>query len=152
MNIVWHYLDKRAATIDVIKDYNSMKHIIDNTDDDIAILHDGMMSPSAPVNDGMPSVHNPKANESRIVFSIDKIDVLKERLRQAIEYMNWFQPAWDELTEDEQFVLYEFYMVEDQSRTDAVHTICDYFKIERSSAYNKKNRALERLTLLLYGK
>ena len=66
--------------------------------------------------------------------------------------MNWFQPAWDELTEDEQFVLYEFYMVENQRRTDAVHTICDYFKIERSSAYNKKNRALDRLTLLLYGK
>src|SRR5699024_806766 len=116
------------------------------------ILHDGMMPPSTPVNDGMPSVHNPKANESRIVFSIDKIDVQKERLRQAIEYMNWFKPAWDELTEDEQIVLYEFYMVEDQRRTEAVHTICDYFKIERSSAYNKKNRALDRLTLLLYGK
>src|SRR5690625_648047 len=152
MNIVWHYLDKRAATIDVIKDYNSMKHIMDNSDDDSAILQYGRMSPSAPVNVGIPSVHNPKANENRIAYSIDKIDELKEKLRQAIEYMNWFQPAWDELTEDEQFVLYEFYMVEDQSRTDAVHTICDYFKIERSSAYNKKNRALERLTLLLYGK
>src|SRR5699024_10293541 len=136
MNIVWHYLDKRAATIDVIKDYNSMKQIIDNTDDDIAILHDGMMSRSAPVNDGMQSVHNPKANESRIAYSIDKIDVLKESLRQALEYMNWFQPAWDELTEDEQFVLYDFHMVENQRRNDAVQTICDYFKIERSSAYN----------------
>src|SRR5690625_3031278 len=152
MNIVWHYLDQRAATIDVIKDYNSIKHIIDNTDDDITILHDGMIYPSEPVNDGMPSGHNPKANVDRIAYSIDKIDVLKERLRQVIEYMNWFQPAWDELTEDEQFVLYEFYMVENQRRTDAVHTICDYFKIERSSAYNKKNRALDRLTLLLYGK
>src|SRR5690625_2822170 len=152
MNIVWHYLDKRAATIDVLKDYNSMKHIIDNTDDDIAILHDGMLSASAPVKYGMPSVKHSRANENRIAYSIDKIDMLKERLRQAIEYMNWFQPAWDELTEDEQFVLYEFYMVENQRRTDAVHTICDYFKIERSSAYNKKNRALDRLTLLLYGK
>src|SRR5699024_8870837 len=109
-------------------------------------------SPSAPVNDGMPSVHNPKANENRIADSIDKIDVLKERLRQAIEYMNWFQPAWDELTEYEQFVVYECYMEADQRRTAAVHTISDYFKIERSSAYNKKNRALDRLTLLLYGK
>lgn len=152
MNIVWHYLDKRAATVNVLKDYNSMKYIVDNTDEDIAILHDGMTSPSTPVNDGMPSVHNPQANENRLAYSIDKIDVLKERLRQALEYMDWFQPAWDELTEDEQFVLFEFYMVEDQRQTDAVHTICDYFKIERSSAYNKKNRALDRLTLLLYGK
>src|SRR5699024_4508586 len=77
---------------------------------------------------------------------------LKERLRQAIEYMNWFQPAWDELTEDEQFVLGEFYMEEDQRQTDAVHTFCVYLKIERSCAYNKKNRAYDRLTLLVYGK
>lgn len=104
MNIIWQYLDKRAATIDVLKDYNSMKHIIENTDEDIAMLHDGMITPSAPVNDGMPSVRNPHANENRIAHNIDKIDVLKERLRQALEYMEWFQPAWDELTEDEQFV------------------------------------------------
>lgn len=152
MNIVWHYLDKRSATINVVKDYNSMKHIIENTDEDIAMLHDGMLTPSAPVNDGMPSVRNPQANENRIAHSIDKIDVLKERLRQALEYMEWFQPAWDELTEDEQFVLHEFYMVEEQKQIDAVYNICEYFKIERSSAYNKKNRALDRLTLLLYGK
>ncbi|WP_340083787.1 hypothetical protein MHB50_11175 [Siminovitchia sp. FSL H7-0308] len=152
MNIVWQYLDKRAATIKVLKDYNSMKHIIERTDDDISMIYDGMISPSSPVNDGMPTVRNPQANENRIAHTIDKIDVLKERLRQALEYMDWFQPAWDELTEDEQFVLHEFYMVEEQSQTSAVYNICDRFNIERSSAYNKKNRTLERLTLLLYGK
>lgn len=152
MNIVWHYLDKRAAAVNVLKDYNSMKHIIEHTEENIKTIHDKMASPSAPVNDGMPSVHHPQAGEERIVASIDKIDVLKERLRQALEYMSWFRPAWNELTEDEQFVLSEFYMIEDQRQTDAVSNICDYFKIERSSAYNKKNRALERLTLLLYGK
>lgn len=37
-------------------------------------------------------------------------------------------------------------------QTDAVGNICERFHIERSSAYNKKNRALARLALLLYGK
>lgn len=58
----------------------------------------------------------------------------------------------DVLTEDEQFVLSEFYCGGDARQTDAVGNICERFHIERSSAYNKKNRALARLALLLYGK
>ena len=29
MNIVWQYLDKRAAAINALKDYSSMKYIIE---------------------------------------------------------------------------------------------------------------------------
>ena len=39
-----------------------------------------------------------------------------------------------------------------QKQIDAVYNICERFNIERSSAYNKKNRALQHLALLLYGK
>ena len=44
-----------------------------------------------------------------------------------------------------------FYLSEDERR-NAVDDICEYFAIERSSAYNKKNRALERFAALLYGR
>ena len=66
--------------------------------------------------------------------------------------MDWFIPAWEELSEDERFVLEKFYWDREDSQTEAVYAICDHFSIERSSAYNKKNRALDKLTLLLYGK
>ena len=78
--------------------------------------------------------------------------VLKERYRQAVEYMDWFKPAWMALSEDERYVLQTFYWNEDERQTDAVYDICDHFNIERSSAYNKKNRAVQHLALLLYGK
>ena len=87
-----------------------------------------------------------------IIAAIDEIDVLKERYRQAVEYMDWFKPAWMALSEDERYVLQTFYWNEDERQTDAVYDICDHFNIERSSAYNKKNRALQHLALLLYGK
>ena len=35
MSIIWKYLDKKAAAIAALKDYDSMKFIIDNTDADI---------------------------------------------------------------------------------------------------------------------
>lgn len=152
MNIVWHYLDKKAAAINALKDYSSMKYIIEHTDEDIATIYDKITSPASSVTDGMPTVHDPNAGEKRIISGIHEIDVLKERYRQALEYMNWFQPAWDELSEDERFVLTEFYLNEEQKQIDAVYNICEYFHIERSSAYNKKNRALQHLALLLYGK
>ena len=106
---------------------------------------------SSPQPDGMPHAHNPRAAEDRMVKGIEEIDVLKERYRQAMEYMAWFLPAWEELSEDDRYVLETFYS-DSESQTNAVYDICDQFGIERSSAYNKKNRALGKLVTLLYGK
>ena len=151
MSIMWKYLDKRAAAIKVLEDYDDMQFIIDNTDEAIKMVHERMSGLSVPVLDGMPRVHNPQAGENRILNGITEIDTLKERYRQAVEYMEWFTPAWGQLTEEEEFILKSFYMGKGQHEK-ALDAICERFKIERNSAYRKKNRALERLTTLLYGK
>ena len=63
-----------------------------------------------------------------------------------------FLPAWNELTEDERYVLETFYGEDNQYGASAIYDICDHFGIERSSAYNRKNRALSHLVTLLFGK
>ncbi|MDR2024286.1 MAG: hypothetical protein LBQ71_13825 [Hungatella sp.] len=151
MSIIWKYLDKRSAAVDALKDYSSMKFIIDHTDDDIKAAYDKMRGVGSSRFDGMPHGHNPQAGEESILKGIEEIDVLKERYRQAVEYMEWFIPVWSELSEDERYVLDAFYSDEDFN-TGAVYDICDHFHIERSSAYNKKNRAVQHLTVLLFGK
>lgn len=151
MSIIWKYLDKRSAAVDALKDYKSMKFIIDHTDDEIKNAYEKMSGVSSPQFDGMPHSHNPQAAEERIIKGIEEIDVLKERYRQAMEYMAWFLPAWEELSEDERYVLATFYSDEER-QTDSIYDICDRFQIERSSAYNRKNRALGKLVTLLYGK
>lgn len=152
MTIAWIYLDKRTAAIDALKDYSSMEFIIQNHREDVEEIRERMMSLPSSMPTGLPRNKNPHAGEVRLAASLDEIDVLKERYRRALEYMEWFQPAWDTLSEDERFVLSEFYVNDDGKQIDAVGNICDRFHIERSSAYNKKNRALARLALLLYGK
>jgi hypothetical protein len=152
MTIAWIYLDKRAAVIDALKDYSSMEYIIRNHSDDLDEAAEKLTAMRSSTPTGIPGTKNPKAGEARLAATLDEIDVLKERYRRALEYMEWFKPAWDALTEDEQFVLSEFYYNEDSRQVDAIGNICDRFHIERSSAYKKKNRALERLTILLYGK
>lgn len=44
-----------------------------------------------------------------------------------------------------------FYADED-AQTSAVYAIADHFHIERSSAYKRKNRALAKFAILLFGK
>lgn len=152
MKIAWIYLDKRAATIDALKDYAVMQYIIQNQTDIEAETREKLFQLSTGTPSGMPHHPNPHAFEARLASSFDEIDVLKERYRQALEYMEWFRPAWDSLTDDERYLLNTFYLGDENSGLNSISALCEHYHIEKTSAYNKKNRALARLTLLLYGK
>ena len=149
MGIAWKYLDKKSAAADAVTDYGSMKFIIEHTDDEIKAAYEKMGGISSPQFDGMPHAHNPHAAEDRRAEGMDEISVLRERYREAVEFMGWFKPAWEELTEDERYVLECFYMGADGP---AVNAVCERFQIERNSAYRRKNRALSKLSVMLYGK
>jgi len=82
----------------------------------------------------------------------DPVSVTEQRKQQAQEYMDWMKPALVALNEEDRACLEIYYWNGDTERRCAVQEIQDYFRIERTSAYNKKNRALMRLALLLYGK
>ena len=152
MTIAWIYLDKRTAAIDALKDYASMEYIIQTCPDDLSDARDRMTTVASSAPTGMPRQKNPHSGEARLAASIDEIDVLKERYRRALEYMEWFSPAWETLTEDERFILNECFLREDISKTEAILNVGDRLHIERSWVYRKKDQALDRLTLLLYGK
>ncbi len=152
MSIIWKYLDKRSAAVDALKDYKNMKFIIEHTDDEIKAAYEKMGGVSSPQSDGMPHAHNPHAVEDRMIKGIEEIDILRERYRQAVEYMEWFLPAWEELSEDDRYVLDAFYNEDNEYGSGMADDVADYFGIERASAYRRKNRALAKLTTLLFGK
>ena len=124
----------------------------DATDDEIKSAYEKASCAGSPGWDCMPHAHNPQAGEERILNTIEEIDILKERYRQAVEYMDWFQPAWEQLTEDERYVLESFYSDVNCYGSNAAYYIASHFGIEQSSAYKRKNRALDRLTVLLFGR
>ena len=152
MTIAWIYLDKKSAAVAALKDYTDMEFIINNTPEDIDDVRSKMTAAKAPVISKLPKgTPDPHAGEARLVSQIDEIDILKERYRRALEYMSWFRPAWDALTEDERFVLSEFFTT-DRTKLAAVIRINERLHLEKSQIYYKKEKALEHLVLLLYGK
>ena len=56
MSIMWKYLDKRAAAIKAIGDYDNMQFIIRNTKDEITVESDRMVGVGSPNMDGMPTI------------------------------------------------------------------------------------------------
>ena len=88
MNVVWKYLDKRAGAVAALKDFSSMKFIIEHTDDEIKKDYDKMSSVGGVRYDGMPHTRNLHATEDRIIKGIEEIDVLKERY-PASENEGW---------------------------------------------------------------
>jgi hypothetical protein len=129
-----------------------MQFIINSTDDEIKRTYEKMTGVGSPKWDGMPHASNPKAREERLISAISEIDIIKERYRQAIEYMEWFKPAWEELTDDERYCLETFYGDSNSYGSNAAYYVAEYLHIEQPTAYKRKNRALDRLTVLLFGK
>lgn len=148
--ISWSYLNKRSAAAKAIRDYDSMKFIIEHTDEDIRTAYRDLTSLGSPSFDGLPGAKNPQAAEEHVVAGLDEIDTMRERYRQAVEYMKWFQPAWDELDEEERYVLTAFFG--SRYGDGAADQVGRHLSVERSTAYRKKDHALDHLATLLYGR
>lgn len=149
--IAWKYIDKPAAAVAAIKDYTSMRNVINITPQEIKDLYDRMISPRSARINGMPRTRNQHGSGDILTVSLDKLDILQERYRQAIEFMGWFEPAWSSLTDEEQLILREFYTSGSQ-RSGATARLCTRLNYSESHVERLRNKALARLSLLLFGK
>ena len=151
MNVIMKYFNKRQGTIEALQDHDLMEAILQNTHDDVKAAYGKMIGLGSPQVTGMPSAHNNKSGEDRIIRGLDDVALLRERYADAKEYMDWFNKAWDGLTIDEQYILRVCY-TSHLSPSLAIEEVSAHFNIERTSAYKKKNRALDRFSVLLFGK
>ena len=151
-NIMWNYLDKREATVAALKDYNDMQFIINDYQNQVHKIKEKMLHLQSPKLGSIPNgTGNDNATETRLISGITKLDKVNERYQVARDYFDWFEPAWQQLTDEERFVLDSCYRIPNQSLNHGLTVLMDKYFIAKTTAYNKKNKALEHLTLLLYG-
>lgn len=148
--IALKYINKNAATVAAIRDYENMRFIIINTPQEIKDVYSQMISPSGPKLSGMPSARNPQAGADKLAAQIDKLDILRERYSQAIEYMTWFEPAWSSLSDTEQKILAEFYKTDNQ-KSGATYRLMHELNYSESHIERLRSDALTHLRTLLYG-
>ena len=149
--IAWKYLNKPSATVAAMQDYDTMREIINITPQETKELYDRMISVGGRQLTGLPTSWNPQAGEDRLVKSLDTLDVIQERYRQAVEYMSWFEPAWATLSDTEQMVLREFYM-NGSLRSGANVRLQQSLNYSHAQVDRVRSKALARLSHLLFGK
>ena len=129
----WKYIDKRQFTISAIRDYNLMKTIItaapERTKGKNEVEEDSVHSKQNATAIG-------KAPYTRAEGPIGNIDLVEKRYMDAVEYMEWFSPAWESLKEQDKKILSEFYMGENR-RSGA--------SVRLQHALNYSDRHLDRL-------
>lgn len=152
MHVMTKYLDTRKAAICALEDYPLMEQAAgQDTSAGANQLRADLTSPSSARMTGLPHAKDPHAGERRIAATLDKIDLLATRKQEAQDYLDWFLPAWGSLAEDDRFVLENFFLSEG-NQDERVAMIGDHFYIQRDSVYRRKNRALDRLAVALYGR
>ena len=164
MGIAETYLDKRGAAKRALTDLDSMKFILEQTDDRIKELSDQMGAGVLPgdqsgrnsgtiiesADDNGAADHDKYStyrDDGKIFGQPQEIITLVMRYRQAKEYMDWFGPAWERLTEKEQYLL-RASILEDATCTE----ICDHLGIKEDAYYQRRKRTVDKLAQLLYGK
>ncbi|WMJ86745.1 hypothetical protein [Anaerocolumna sp. MB42-C2] len=150
MMIASKYINKNAAAVAAIQDYNNMCFIINNTPQEIKDVYEKMVLPRSPKLSGMPTARNHQASTDKLAAQIDKLDILRERYSQAIEYMAWFEPAWASLSDTEQYILMEFYMNGNQ-KSGATYRLMDEFNRSERTVERLRSSSLNHLRSLLFG-
>jgi len=145
------YIDKKSATIAALKDYENMKIIISTTPQEIKQQYENMTSIGSPKFDNMPKALDNHAGENKVVHALDKIDVMAEKYRQAVEYMGWFETAFLILNEEERMILSEFYMQGNQ-KSGASARIEVKMNYSPRQIERQRQKSLERLMFNLYGR
>ena len=151
MNIHWQYLDKRAGTIKAMADYPDMLYIYETTGEHLSEAIDAMLTTGSNIPRPTPATHNPRAGESRLIHHLDRMDAIEERYQQAAEFIAWFQPAWNQLSDKQKYLLTKFFMNRNEDGIGAVEEVCERFHVERTTAHRQKIMALDRLSRLLFG-
>ena len=98
--------------------------------------------------DGDPVKGSNCRREDRLLGCIVKLQELDRTERQAKLWVDMVASAMDTLTEEERLVLDRLYICPIKGNVDR---LCDELGMERASVYRKRDAALRRLTLAMYG-
>ena len=98
--------------------------------------------------DGRAVSGGTNGREEMLVSSLDRQQALEQRLAMTKAYVAGVEAALDALTEEEKLILDRFYI--HPARGNAGR-LCEELCMERANVYRRKDQALRRFTMALYG-
>lgn len=138
---------KREA-IDKLKNYEAHREALENIPKEIKRLESAYAGIRSATTDGTPVSGGSNTREDSMLSNIVHRDELKRRLREARLWVAQVDKALAVLDDEERLVLDRFYIHRAKGN---VGELCERLNVEQATVYRKRDSALRRFTIALYG-
>lgn len=131
-----------------LRRYDAMRQAVVNIPEEIDRLEEELVSIRSVRADASPVKGSGCRREDAVLNNIAQRQELAWTLGQAKSWVKITDRALGALTPEEKLVLHRLYICPERG---AVNRLCGELGVEQSSVYRKRDRALYRFTVALYG-
>lgn len=141
-------MDWKREAIDKLRCYAARKNALVSIPQEIRELEDAFAGIRSATTDGTPVHGGGSSREDMLLSNIAHRDELERSLRQAKGTVAIVERGLSVLDAEERLVLDRFYIHPARGNADR---LCEELGIEKASVYRRKESALRRFTIALYG-
>lgn len=138
----------KFEAIEKLKEYTARKNAITSIPEEIKRLEEDAQRIRAASTDATPVQGGGSAREDMLLSNIVHREELQRRLSDARRWVDIVDGGLSVLTDDDRLVLDRFYIHPMRGNVDR---LCDELAVEKAAVYKRKEKALHRFTVALYG-
>lgn len=141
-------MDWKRESIGKLKNYEAHKQALENIPKEIKRLESACAGIRSAATDGTPVSGGGSTREDAMLSNIVHRDELKRRLKEARLWVAQVDKALAVLDDGERLVLDRFYI---HRAKGAIEDLCGRLNVEKATVYRRRDNALRRFTIALYG-
>ena len=138
----------KTEAIDKLRKFDAMRQAIHNIPHEITRLQIDAKSIRSARADATPVKGGNHSREDALLNNLIYQQELQCTLQQAQLWVRVVSNAFGILTQEEKLVLTRFFVYPEKG---GIQRLCDELDVEQSSIYRKRDAALHKFTLALYG-
>lgn len=138
----------KHEAIGKLKNYEAHRGAVENIPKEIKRLESVCASIRSATTDGTPVSEGGNTREDFLLSNIVHRDELKRRLKEARLWVTQVDSALAVLDDEERLVLDRFYIHRVKGN---IGELCERLNLEKTAIYGRRDKALRRFTVALYG-
>ena len=138
----------KFEAIEKLKEYTARKNAITSIPEELKRLEEDAQRIRAASTDATPVQGGGSGREDMLLSNIVHREELQRRLSDARRWVKIVDDGLAVLSEEDRLVLDRFYI---HPMRGNVERLCDELAVEKAAVYKRKEKALRRFTVALYG-
>lgn len=138
----------KAEAMEKLHRYDAMRQVVKNIPEELSRLETDATRIRSARTDGTPVKGGGNKREDMLLDNLVHRQELQWTLQQAQNWVHMTERALSTLTPEEKLILHRMYILPERGCLDR---LCMELGVEQSSIYRRRDKALHRFTLALYG-